>query len=673
MSNHDDTDSPRPPAPDPGATVRISTPPPPEDPGATVRIAPQELAAAAGPEPDAADPGATVRWSPEEVARMAEAEAMAARAAEQEEDPLVGTLIRNKWRVLKRLGAGSFGTVYKVQDVKGGWVEALKILGVDRLTGAEADEMRARFLREAQIMKRLGTESPHIVGLATYEEDIEAGLIYFLMEFVEGRSLSAVLHEEGPFAVERVIRLGKQVCDALMAAHEGPEPVVHRDLKLENLMLTRDRSGQEMVKILDFGIAKIAEKDADSRLTTVGTLGTPGYAAPEQLRAEGVDGRTDLFAFGVILYALLTGRDPWLGHLAHEPTHQIYELMVATDRGEVRPMGEAGAKIPPAVVSVIMKLLRRDPSQRFQSARELKATLEQVERGGGDTDSGSLRVLTAEPGVHVEVRSGREVVASGPTPCVANAIPAGTYTIVVRDPLYAEAETTLILGAGAMEDVTLVTSRRTDAARRPRPAPRRKRRGVRVVLALLALVGLGGAWYAQPWGRTVDRTALNGLIERGAVTSAWVTDGGFEGGVIVAPAALLSSMPMLADLRTPFFMPVAEGEVAEVVRDLRARGVQVDASWEIRRLTDLAAEAQARLRYYGFNGGDVRTYALRLAQLDPGSEDARSLLRKVGERMAWDADLARAEGAAEQAEELLGSCLELVPDHPRCQEASASR
>ena len=94
---------------------------------------------------------------------------------------------------MKRLGAGSFGTVYKVQDVKGGWIEALKILGVDRMSGSEAEEMRARFLREAQIMKRLGKESKHIVGLSTYEEDIEAGLIYFLMEHVAGKSLADAL------------------------------------------------------------------------------------------------------------------------------------------------------------------------------------------------------------------------------------------------------------------------------------------------------------------------------------------------------------------------------------------------------------------------------------------------------------------------------------------------
>jgi len=457
-------------------------------------------------------------------------------------------------------------------------------------------------------MKRLGTESQHIVGLATYEEDIEAGLIYFLMEFVEGESLAAKLEEEGPFDVERTIRVAKQVCEALMAAHEGPEPVVHRDLKLENLMLTKDRSGGEIVKVLDFGIAKIAEKDADSRLTTVGTLGTPGYAAPEQLRAEGVDGRTDLFAFGVILYALLTGRDPWLGRLAHEPTHQIYELMVATDRGNVRPMSEAGVSVPPAMVQLITKLLRRDPARRFQSARELKEALERIETGEVDA-----------------------------------------------------------LTDADVEDVTPVPSRRADAVHgRAGPRPRKRSRRGRIAAMLVLALGLAGAAYAQPWGRTLDEPELQALIDRGRVTDVWITEDGVEGGVIVAPSFLVDAAPMLADFRTPFFMRLAEGRIPDFVSRLAGNGVSVDASLEIRRLTDLAVEAQARSRYFGVAGGDVKSYALRLADLDPDSDEAASLLLKVGERMAWDAESALEGGPSERADELLDECLALVPDHPRC-------
>lgn len=624
----------------------------------TQRFTGEEAAPGAG----AADPAATVMFTAEDVARLQEEQA-AVEAEAAEEDPLIGTQIRDKWEVLKRLGAGSFGTVYKVRDVTGGWIEALKILGVDRLAGAEAEEMRARFLREAQIMKRLGTDSKHIVGMSTYEEDIEAGLVYFLMEFVEGRSLADALSEDGPFDVPRTVRLALQVCDGLMAAHEGPEPVVHRDLKLENLMLTTDRAGEEMVKILDFGIAKIAEREADSRLTTVGTLGTPGYAAPEQLRAEAVDGRTDLFAFGVILYALLTGRDPWLGNLAHEPTHQIYELMVATDRAEVRPMSDSGRAISPAMVNVVMKLLRRDPAQRFQSARELRDALLRIQEGATDSDTASLKVVTEDAGVVVEVREGRRVVAEGPTPLVANGLEAVTYQILIRDPRYESGETSVVLAPGSMQDVTLVTHRREQPASAARPTPRgaKKKGGAGRWVALLVLVGAAGATaWAQPWGRTLE---LDGVVQRGeagSVTAAWLTDGGVEGGIQLVP------IPAAASMLVPFFAPVEESGIPEAVRRLEAAGVEVDTQWEVRRLTDLARDAQARGAYFGIDGGDVRSYALRLAEIDPDNEDATSLLLKVGERMAWDAEVAVAEGPPQRAEELIDACLALVPGHPRC-------
>jgi serine/threonine-protein kinase len=542
-------------------------------------------------------PQPTIPWSADELAKMA-AEETSNEEAKRQDDPLVGTLLRNKWRVLQRLGAGSFGTVYKVQDVKGGWIEALKILGVDRMTGAEADEMRKRFLREAQIMKRLGTDSHHIVGLATYEEDIEAGLVYFLMEFVEGRSLARVLEEDGALPPERVIRLALQVCDALMAAHEGAEPVVHRDLKLENLMLTHDRSGEEMIKVLDFGIAKIAEREADSRLTTVGTLGTPGYAAPEQLRAEDVDGRTDLFAFGVILYALLTGKDPWLGRLAHEPTDQIYELMAATDRAQMIPFPRTGVTVPPGLANVVLRLLQREPERRFQSARELRDTLVRL--------AADLNATVAAPPVPATTHDERGVRAAPPRPAVA------------------------------------------------RPQLKRRSTGRMITFALVAIGLAGGAYYVQPWGRAMDLPTLRASVDAGAVSRTWVDDGGVGGYLAIGP------------LVSPFFVSVSEAQLPEIVRELRDGGVYVDTSWEVRRLRDLASGAQARSRYYGLEGGDVRTYATRLAVLQPESREAESLLLKVGERMAWDAEVALEEGPEGRAAELVQQCLALVPDHPRC-------
>ncbi|GMV07679.1 MAG: hypothetical protein AMXMBFR53_39540 [Gemmatimonadota bacterium] len=630
------------------------TPPP-----STMAWTPEELEAAArraaGEDAPAEPPkkapagGGTIAFTAEDVEALKEARPDAAPTEEPEEDPLIGQLLRNKWRVLKRIGAGGFGTVYKVRDEKGGWIEALKILGVDRITGAEAENARKRFLREAQIMKRLGTESQHIVGLSTYEEDLEAGLIYFLMEFVEGKPLADVVLEEGPQPVDRVVKLALQACEALIVAHEGPDGVVHRDLKLENFMLTKDRAGQEIVKVLDFGIAKLAEKEADSRLTTVGTLGTPGYAAPEQLRAEPVDARTDLFAFGVVLYALLTGRDPWLGGKAGEPTTEIYQLMVATDRGEVIPMSETGVTVPPAMESIVLKLLRREPEQRYASAKDLKDALLRVQAGGVDAALGSLRVVTEPKGVTVEIRHGRKTVAQGPTPCVANALAAGSYRVTVRDERYESTETVVSLDAGAMEDVTLAVKARAAGV-----AATARRRPWALVGVVLLVVAAAGAGLLRPWGRTLDLQALEDRASSGGVAWAQLSADGIRGALAVGP------------LTTPFRVPLAEDAVASAMTELRASGLDVDTSWEVARIVGLAAEAQAEGRYFGAEGRDVRSYARRLATLEPDSPEARSLVLKVAERMAWDADAALRDGEPARAQELARSCLELVPGHSRC-------
>lgn len=601
------------------------------------------------------DSGPAAARTPDEVIHE-RLDAAGAAASTSDEDPLVGTLIRDKWKVLGKLGAGSFGTVYKVEDVKGGWIEALKILGVDRLSGAEAENARARFLREAQIMKRLGNESQHIVGLATYEEDLEAGLVYFLMEFVEGRPLSDVVDEEGPFDVERTLRLAIQACEALTVAHEGPEAVVHRDLKLENLMLTRDRSGDEMVKILDFGIAKLAEQDPEARLTTVGTLGTPGYAAPEQLRAEDVDARTDLFAFGVILYSMLTGLDPWLGNPAAQPTAQIYDLMVQTERGQVRPMADTGVDVPPAMESVVLRLLRREPAERFQSARELKDALLRVQEGGDALDAGSVRVVTEEPGVEVQIRSGLRSVARGPTPLVAHNVASGGYKVSVEDPRYEPTSTRIEVKPGETRDVTVVTHRRGSG-----PGALLGRHRAAVAAALVLLLAVAGIGLLRPWGTTLETAEVLQRAEAGDVLSVRLTEDGMEGRL---------SRGLLPPLS--FRAPLDEEAAPATVLDLRAAGVEVDASVRVDRLVREAAEAQARMAYYGEDGSDVRSYAQRASMLEPASPEASSLLRKVAERMAWNAEAALEDGSRQQAEELVEECLGLVPDHPRCNEVAAS-
>ena len=475
--------------------------------------------------------------------------------------------------------------------MKGGWIDALKILSVDRLVGIDAENARIRFLREAQLVNRLGKESAHIVGLSTYEEDLAAGLIYFLMDFVEGKSLGEVVRTEGVFSPERAVHLALQVCDALIVAHEGDRPVVHRDLKLENIMLTAGRGGEEVAKVLDFGIAKIAEREQDSRLTEAGTsLGTPGFAAPEQLRAAAVDGRTDLFSFGVILYNILTGKDPWLGELAGESSANIYELMVASERGEVKPIEETGVEVPPELAAVVLKLMEREPENRFASARELRAALRALD----------LPKATV-PGAVQPTEKGRKEKKA-------------LFDGGVR-----------LLAPGAV--------------------------GVLFILGLLVV---------RPWGRTLDLADLQARVADGDVTEVRLASGGFQG-----------SVPALGFLSAPFTTPLGGTEPSQVVQEFRASGVDVDTSWEVNRLVDLAVQAQSEMRYFGSNGEVVQGYAQRVLALDPGSPEAQSLLLKVGERMAWDAEAAFEVGSTGVAQALLRDCRALVPGHPRCEALAA--
>ena len=557
----------------------------PRDPAATPPLSPSPGTAGGS------SPAAGGGVSPETP--RASASVAPAQPAEPA-DRLVGQLLRNKWKVLERVGSGSFGTVYKVQDVKGGWIDALKILSVDRLVGMDAEHARKRFLREAQLVKRLGKDSSHIVGLSTYEEDLEAGLIYFLMDFVEGDSLGEAVRTGGPFSPERTVHLALQVCEALMVAHEGGEPVVHRDLKLENVMITKGRGGEEIAKVLDFGIAKIAEREQDSRLTEAGTsLGTPGFAAPEQLRAAAVDARTDLFAFGVILYTILTGKDPWLGEPAGESTGKIYELMVASERGEVRPFEETGVEVPPALAEITLKLLRREPDERFSSARELKAALEAV---------------PLSPAMPVGDR--RAAPKSG------RVRRAGRTGSRLSPPL---------LAGGAV--------------------------GVLLVLGLVMV---------RPWGRTLELSDLRSRAAGGEVTRVRVAPGGIEG-----------RLSVLGFLPGPFRVSVGDPELPGALAELRRAGVEVDATWALDRLLQDAVQAQSAMRYFGSDGDDVRGYAERMTALEPGSPEARSLILKVAERMAWDAEAAFQAGAAGVAQNLLRECLALVPNHPRCEAVAA--
>ena len=322
--------------------------------------------------------------------------------------------------------------------------------------------------------------------------------------------------------------------------------------------------------------------------------------------------------------------------------------MVASDRGEVRPIDETGAVVPPAMTHIVMRLLRRDPDERFQSARELRDALQRVGAGGAEADAASLRVVTDTPGVEILIRLGRQTITQGPTPHVANGLAPGTYKVSVRDPRYRTVETTVALGPGAMQDVTLVTELRSAGTgvgvRRPG-----------FIAAAIATVLLAtGALVVRPWGRTLELSDLRARVADGVVSDVRLTPRGIEGRLKVG------------FVTAPFRVAVAESDVMGAVGELRSGGLLVDTSWEVTRLIGLAAAAQDQTRYFGGEGDDVRGYAQRAAVLEPGNIEARSLLLKVAERMAWDAEAAQQDGSPEIAQELVRECLALVPEHAGC-------
>jgi serine/threonine-protein kinase len=226
-------------------------------------------------------------------------------------------VIRKKYEILSEIGRGGMGVVYRARHLIWNEEKALKILTAE---GAGAQQGLKGLLAEAQVMRQL--QHPHIVRVedADYTEDEQP---FVVMEYVAGQSVRERLQSGGTLAPELALRIASETCSALSAAHR--KGIVHRDIKPQNLLLARGADGSESVKVIDFGIAKVRE-DAGLGFTGImtGTTGyfvcTPAYASPEQaqgMRGSDLDGRSDLYSLGLVLYELLTGRLPFAADNVH--------------------------------------------------------------------------------------------------------------------------------------------------------------------------------------------------------------------------------------------------------------------------------------------------------------------------------------------------------------------
>lgn len=275
------------------------------------------------------------------------------------------------YEIIAPAGAGGMGEVYKAKDTRLERTVAIKVLP-SPVSGN--DELRARFEREAKAISSLN--HPHICTL--HDVGHQDGTDYLVLEYIEGETLSERL-KKGPLGIDELLRFATQIADALDKAHR--QGLVHRDLKPGNVMITR-----EGAKLLDFGLAKLQASSSSSEamreitqttpLTGTGTLlGTIQYMSPEQLEGQEADSRSDIFAFGLILYEMVTGIK------AFEGKSQA-SLIAAVLEREPRPISEIKPMVPPALERVVRKCLAKDREDRWQSARDMGDELRWIHRSG---------------------------------------------------------------------------------------------------------------------------------------------------------------------------------------------------------------------------------------------------------------------------------------------------
>lgn len=309
-----------------------------------------------------------------------------------------------RYEITGELGRGAMGVVYKATDPVIGRTVAVKTIKLsEEGTGMSRPELLNRFQTEARAAGLL--THPNIV--VVFDAGEEDGLYYITMELVEGRSLQSHLDGGQAFALPRVLRIMEQACSALQFAHE--RNVVHRDIKPANIMLTAD----DTVKITDFGTAKILQFGTMQQ--TAHVMGTPSYMSPEQVKGRAVDGRSDIFSLGVLLYEMVTGEKPFPGQ---NITTVIYKIV----NEEPVPPKQIDPSIHAGISAVVMKALAKEPEARYQSCREMLEDLRNyrsVAQGSPDrtmvvSNQGAPNATLPLAGMGVGAQGGRQTYVEDP-------------------------------------------------------------------------------------------------------------------------------------------------------------------------------------------------------------------------------------------------------------------
>jgi len=259
-----------------------------------------------------------------------------------------------RYQIVNEIGKGSMGVVYKAHDPNLDLMLALKVLRQDRV---ESEAFVRRFISEARVLGRL--DHANIVRVFNVDED--HGTAYIAMEFIEGEALSDIMQKKR-FSPEEIIKLGITISNTLGYAHQ--KRIVHRDIKPSNILFKSDG----VLKITDFGIAHIQDASAAEKTQAGEILGTPAYMSPEQVKGQQIDGRSDLFSLGVILYELCTGVRPFQG----DNITSIFHAITQKEPVEITQINPA---MPKKLSKVIMKCLRKKIDERFETAQALAEAL----------------------------------------------------------------------------------------------------------------------------------------------------------------------------------------------------------------------------------------------------------------------------------------------------------
>ena len=288
---------------------------------------------------------------------------------------LGGQTFGGVFRIMELLGEGGMGSVYRAIDLKLDRQVALKVLSRD---AGGNDEFKERFIREGKLLASL--QHPCLATVFAFGE--HDGFLFMALELVEGQSLHHLIRDRVMLSPRRSAGIAVQVLDALDAVHS--RGILHRDVKPANIMVTR-RGGSDLVKVLDFGMAKLASgakswKDITDPKTIIGT---PQYVSPEQVRGLKVDHRCDLYSVGIVLYEMLLGHPPF-----HGSVYEILRHHLNTD--PIRPR-QLRTDVPESLERVVLEALAKDPAHRFENARTFADALERLVEGelAKDAEPGS--------------------------------------------------------------------------------------------------------------------------------------------------------------------------------------------------------------------------------------------------------------------------------------------